>query len=52
MGGVRHADPFYALHDLNRFSVSLPHPSAGEGQSILIQVLEVAGNMAPAGRPE
>jgi hypothetical protein len=50
-GGVRHADPFYALHDLRRFSESLPQPTGGAGRSILIQVLQVAGNMAPAARP-
>jgi hypothetical protein len=50
-GGVHHSDPFYALHDLSRFSVSLPQPTGGEGQAMFAQVLQVAGNMAPAARP-
>ena len=50
-GGVRHADPFYALHDLIRFSESLPQPTGGQGRSVLVQVLQVAGNMATTARP-
>jgi len=50
-GGVRHSNPFYALHDLSRFSDSLPRPTGGEGQAVLVQVLQVAGNMAPTDRP-
>ena len=50
-GGVRHADPLYALLDLTRFEASEPQGAAGEGHALLGRVLEIAGNAPADARP-
>lgn len=50
-GGVRHADPLYALLDLTRFEASELEEAASEGHFRLSRLLEIAGDAPPDARP-
>jgi len=50
-GGVRHAQPSYALLDLSRFKVSRPDAPSTEGRQRLRAILDVASSLPSDARP-